>query len=332
MLVANNANASSNQIPTVSQTPKEVGELVNLAHKVNIAERLKKQKEVEVNVATEADILKRMLGVGQNQKTQNPSTIHQPSVQPPNNAQSLDLNSLFGKANLNDQGTILPNPASLPKPPTAWQQKSKDKEPMFSPHPVPSQQQQQQQNQPQQPQSQAPFFPNNHLMNMMGQSLQYHPQLFPQQSHPNMPPPPMNMMPPPPYQQHMMPPPMYRPPMFIPSQNYQMQMMHQGHMVPPSQPFMQAPHHIRMQGPPPHFDGMQTNPSPVMHSSPEGPQKLKTMSGTASAFIPLQAARKITKSTKSNSNKVAANDVMSSESNSDKPTEDSSKHVEVFHC
>lgn len=320
MISKNNVDVSSNEMPTTKQAPKEVGELVNLAHKVNIAERLKKQKENEV--ATEADILKKMLRVGQNS-----TIIAEPTAQPLNNAQPIDLNSLFGKASISDQGPIFPNPANLPKPPKSWQQKSKDKEPVFA-SPIRPQQQPLPQHQPQPlPQSQPPFFPNNHMMNVMGQSLQYRPQFFPQQQHqhPNMPP---NMMP---YQQHMMSP-MYRPPpqMFIPSQNYPMQMMHQGHMMPSSQPFMQAPHHIRMQGPPPHFDGMQSNPSPVMHSSPEGPQKLKTMSGTASAFIPLQAARKNIKSSKNSSNKTAANDFMNNETILDKPTEDDSKHIEVF--
>lgn len=335
-VVSNTVNTviNSHQIPTTSQVQNEVGELVNLAHKVNVAERLKKQKESEANVATEADILKRMLGVGQMLKAPNPSAVYLPSVQPPNNTQQLDLNSLFGKAAINDQGSILPNPASLPKPPTAWQQKTKDKERIFLPHPLPQQQQQQPpqpqpsshpqpHQQPQPPQQQPPFFPNNHPM--MGPSLQYHPQYFPQQ-HQNMPP--MNMMP---YQQQMMSP-MYRHPMFIPNQNYQMQMMHHGaHMVPGPQPFMQAPHHIRMSGPPPHFDGgLQKDPSPIMHSSPEGPQKLKTMSGTASAFIPLQAARKNTKTLKSNLvRKVASNDETNKDLNSDKPTEDDSKQVEV---
>lgn len=327
-ILVNNVKSNLNQVSDGS------GELINLAHKVNIAERLKKQKENETIVATEDDILKKLLGVDPNklaQATTSQSILSPKSFPSMNNTQKIDLNSLFGKTNLNDLGSNLPNPSSLPKPPTEWQwrQKSTDKEPIFLPHPSSSQQQQQQQQLPLQS-----LFPNNQPnqpLSVMNQQMHYPPQYFPQQ-YPNMapPPPPMNMMP---FQQPMMPPHMYRPPMYIPSQNYPMPMIHPRHpahhMLPGPQPFMQAPHQIRMSTPAPHFDGLHNSPIPVMHSSPEGPQKLKTKSGTASAFIPLQAARKNTK-LKANVHKKGSNEITTKDANSDKPLEDDSKQMEVY--
>lgn len=344
-------NPVSNNDTNLNQASNEVGELVNLAHKVNIAERLKKQKEIEptVPVTTEDDVLKKMLGVversnntdGKNQLTA-PSNIMSPMKQP-DNTQQIDLNSLFGKVNITELRSNLPNPSSLPKPPTSW---TKNSESMFPPHPSalhlqsqPPQLQQQQFHHHQHQQQQQQHFINNQQMNLIGQPMPYSPQFFPHQF-PNMPPHAMNMMP---YQHPMMP--MYPHPMFIPNQNYPMPMMHPQHPGHPghhmmSQPFMQSPTHHMMPGPPlppppppsaSYFDGMQNNPIPAKHNSPEGPQKLKsTLSGAASAFIPLQAARKNMK-LKMNLFKDDDNNATTSpqDSNLDKSSEEDIKPIEV---
>lgn len=298
-------------------------ELVNLAHKVNIAERLKRQKEKEIKIPTEEEMLKKMLGVGQNKSVQMDSK----PFQFPNNSQQVDLNTLFGKANLTEfnnslpSPSNLPSPSSLPKPPPAWHQRSKtnkEQQPTFLPTQFPLQQPQQQRQFPlhqQQPQLLQPQFPNSHPMNMVGPSLQYFPPM------------PLNQYPMMPYttpmQQPHLPPQMYQHPdmLFYGNQNFPMSMMPQGShpMMPGPQPFMNASHQMRMSMP--YFDGPpnRVNPPPVMHSSPEGPQKLKTKSGTASAFIPLQAARKGVKgkSTVTN-NTQAPNDSSKNDTNLDK--------------
>lgn len=324
----NNVDVSTNH------RTNESAELVNLAHKVNIAERLKKQKENENKnqskpIHTEEDLLKKMLGVGQPKQAPK-NQLAAPIF--PNNTQKVDLQSLFASANLNDTANSLPNPSnlpnpsSLPKPPSAWHQKPKHQEqPQFFPTapPQPQQHQQQQnhmQNQMQLFQSQ---FVNNHAMGMVGPPLQHRGQFFP---HPHMnigPPQCAPMMP-----QFHQPQPHYMPQMFPPPDmffppNYPM------HMAPGHQPFMQAPHHMPRMPPPPQFDGMQYGPPPVMHHSPEGPQKLKTKSGTTSAFIPLQAARKNVKGKFNSNNIQAASDVTKKDDDLDKPKEDESQHVQV---
>lgn len=315
-------------------------ELVNLAHKVNIAERLKRQKEKETKISTEEDILKKMLGVGQNKPFQMDSKPFQFS----NNSQQVDLNTLFGNANLNDLNSSLPSPSSLPKPPPAWHQRTKtnkEQQPTFLPPQFPLQQTQQQQ-QLQQQQLQFPLhqqqsqmlqqqFPNSHPMNMVGPSLQYFPH-----AHSNMALP-LNQYPMMPYntplQQPHLPPQMYQRPemLFYGNQNFQMPMMPQGShpMMPGPQPFMNASHQMRMSTP--YFDGPSNHmgPPPVMHSSPEGPQKLKTISGTASAFIPLQAARKGIKGKANVNNVQAPNDSTKNDTNLDKTNENASEIVQV---
>lgn len=81
-----------------------------------------------------------------------------------------------------------------------------------------------------------------------------------------------------------------------------------------------------MQGAPQHqFDGnRQSNPPYVMHSSPEGPQKLKPKNGTSSAFIPLQAARKGVKA-----KSTANNDSAKKEENLDISKEEEPQPVQV---
>ena len=98
-------------------------------------------------------------------------------------------------------------------------------------------------------------------------------------------------------------------------------------VIPGPPPFINVqPQHIRMQGLPQHqFDGnRQSNQHYVMHSSPEGPQKLKPKNGTSSAFIPLQAARKGVKA-KSTVN----NDSAKKEENLDNSKEEEPQPVQV---
>lgn len=330
---------------TNSSASGEVVELVNLAHKVNIAERLKRQKEKEAKISTEEDILKKMLGVGQNKSVQMDSK----TVQYPNHTQKVDLNTLFGKANLNELSDILPSPSSLPKPPPAWHQRSTPNTPNTEQTtflPPQFQQQQQQQHQPQQwqfplhqqqQQQQQPLlqpqFHNNHPMNApLMQPFFPHPR-------PNMQLPlsQYSMMPfTAPSQRPHLPPQMFQHPemVFYGNQNFQMPMMTQGsHMMTGPPPFMNASHQMRMSTP--HvvdFDGPpnRTGPPPVLHHSPEGPQKLKTKSGTASAFIPLQAARKGIKGKSSVNNIQTANDSAKNDSNLTEANDKTLEIVQVF--
>lgn len=248
------------------------------------------------NVVTEEDVLKKMLGLGQiksNAVNQTPQTV----MDAP---QKIDLNTLFAKQpanNVHDAEGNLPNLSSLPKPPAAWHQKSKNV------HQAAMQAPPSHQIQAQQIQSHPPYL-NNMSMNM-GAPLMYPPHYFPPQ-HPNM----SNMgqsMNIPYAPQHMTPH-MFRPPAFVPGSNYPMPPM-MGHGPVPGPPgFIQVPHHVRMAGPRPgtYVDWMSGQVMSIPHHSPEGPQKLKPKNGTSSAFIPLQAARKGVKS-KSNAN-IATND------------------------
>lgn len=322
---------------STNSSPSAGFELVNLAHKVNVAERLKRQKEKEAKMPTEEDMLKKLLGVGQNKSVQSESK----PLQFPNNSQQVDLNKLFGKANLNEFSNSvpcpsnLPCPSSLPKPPTAWHQRSKannEQQPPFMPTQFPLQQQQQFPLHQQQPQMLQPQFPNSHPMNMLGPSLQYFPH-----AHSNMPMP-LNQYPMMPFntplQQPHLPPQMYHqhPEMlFYGNQNFPMPMMPQGThpMMPGPQPYMNASHQLRMSMP--YFDGPPNrgNPPPAMQTSPEGPQKLKPKTGSASAFIPLQAARKSVKGKSNVTNAQASNDSNKNDTNLEKTNEKTSEIVQV---
>lgn len=333
-LLANNTNSSPSG---------EAAELVNLAHKVNIAERLKRQKEKEkdkekeAKIPTEEDVLKKMLGVGLNK----PAKIDSNTVQFPNNTQKVDLNTLFGKANLNEFNSALPSLSDLPKPPLAWHMGSQSNQeqqqpPDFFPTRIPPnqqqmqfplyQQQQQQHHHQQQPQPLLqPQFPNNAPMNMMDHYFGPY--------HPNMPLPlaqyPMMQFNTPPQQQYF-PQQMYQRPPDMPyfgNQNYPMPMMPQGpHCMLPQAPppFMNASQQIRMSMP--YYDGpANRGPPPATHKSPEGPQKLKTRTGSASAFIPLQAARKVVKGKSSAAITQSSND----STNNDRNAEQTPQIVQV---
>lgn len=342
-LLANNASASPSAEPT---------ELVNLAHKVNIAERLKRQKEkqkdeevkVVTDFQTEEDILKKLLGVGQSKPAQTDSK----PVLFPNNTQQVDLNALFGKANLNEMNKSLPSLADLPKPPSAWHQRSnaksnKEQQPAFLPpmrlplhqqqmqFPMYQQHQQQHPQQQHQPQFMPPQFSNNPSMNMIHDPYLAHPHSniplqvaqYPMMTFNRPPQQPYNT---PPQQPPFLPPQMYHPPIY--GQSYPMPLIPHG---PP--PFMNTAHQIRMSMP--YFDGspnrggMGPQPAPVMHKSPEGPQKLKTKTGAASAFIPLQAARKVVKGKSNDANTQPPNDSTNNDTSVYKANDETPEIVEV---
>lgn len=256
------------------EPPTREFELVNLADQVNQRERQLR------SVPTEEDILKQILGLGQNKS----AIMNKVPADVENNSQRIDLNSLFGKTenNVINMETSLPLISSLPKPPQAWHQKSRNNVVNNVPHAL-------QQNlllQHQQSSSIPPNIPVN-----VGPQMQHHPFYPPQPPHPSMLPT-MNMMQFPP---HAVPPHMYRQPLYIPGHNYPIQYP----VIPGPQPFIHVqPQHIRMSTPPHHqidISNRQSNAHYVMHHSPEGPQKLKPKNGTSSAFIPLQAARKSVK-------------------------------------
>lgn len=260
-----------NEIVATNEPPTREFELVNLADQVNQRERQLR------SVPTEEDVLKQMLGLGQNKSP----IVNKVPNNVENNSQRIDLNSLFGKTenNVNSMENSLPLISSLPKPPQAWHQKSRNNVVNDVPHAL-------QQNLLLQHQQSSSFPPNIPIN--IGSQMHHHPFYPPQPPHPSMLPA-MNMMQFPP---HVVPPHMYRQPLYIPGHNYPIQYP----VIPGPQPFMAVqPQHIRMSAPPQHqidVSNRQSNAHYVMHNSPEGPQKLKPKNGTSSAFIPLQAARK----------------------------------------
>lgn len=302
-----NTHVANEAKPKPVEPPTGQFELINLADKVNERERNLRAP----TIATEEDVLKKILGLSQSKPNPVNHLVSEVKNEVSNDSQRIDLNSLFGRAEskANEPQNGLPLLSSLPKPPTAWQQKAHNKETKKNAHQAPLHQM------PSHPQ-----FPSNIPMNM-GHQMHHQP-YFPL---PNMMPA-MNM---PFHQQHAMP--YHRQPMmFRPGPNYPML------VIPGPQPFIQVPQHIRMSGPPlsgpPQFDGQhrhQHSPHHGILHSPEGPQKLKTKNGSSSAFIPLQAARKNIKG-KSNVN-ANANDVKTDEP-LDNPAEQETNVVGVFYC
>lgn len=224
------------------------------------------------------EALKKLLRIGNDAPMQiNPVAVN-------NEARPIDLNALFGKAASSEE-KILPSLANLPKPPANWHQK---------PKPV------DESNVQNKPMDESNI-PNNPAM-MTGFPLMMPPHFLQQGMPHNIHP--MHLPYPMPPRQHMpqhMPPAMFRQQMMHPQPNYPMMMMH-GPL-----PFTNPGHHVRIPGPmPSNFNLQNAQPIHIPKQNmaqplnqPEGPGNLKKEinknASYNSAFIPLQAARKITK-------------------------------------
>lgn len=231
--------------------------------------------------ADSGDALRKLLRIGNEAPLQN-------NITQPNLSQPINLNAFFGKVP-NGEEKIMPSLASLPKPPANWHQKPKPN-PIVEPDTM-----QQHPNQP----------------NMMPiPNFQMFPQLlhnFPPQGMPG------NMSGSMPFTfqhpQHMM-----MPPHMVSQSNFPWHQLPGG--MPGPLPFTNQGHHVRM----PVVQGFNQQHVQQMHGQPynyqqsmyqpEGPGNLnKDMNRNSSynsAFIPLQAARKITKN-KSGNNNVPTN-------------------------
>lgn len=225
------------------------------------------------------DALRKLLGIGNEAPLQN--NTNQPNV-----SQSISLNAFFGKVPKGDE-KILPSLASLPKPPANWHQK---------PKPEPTVEPEQMQQHPTQP----------HMMPLP--NFQMFPQLlhnFPTQGMPGSMPFAFQ------HSQHMM-----MPPHMVSQPNFPWHQLPGG--MPGPLPFTNQGHHVRMpivQGfNQQHVQQMHGQPSSYQQQTthqPEGPGNLKKdMNRNASynsAFIPLQAARKITKNKFGGNNNAPTN-------------------------
>lgn len=289
---------SRNQKPQQSQyiksngTPSnKLGCTIALEKKMsdlNWRNRAEPQQQAPLNPNNGAgdsdDALRKLLRIGNEAPLQN--NIAQPNVSEP-----ISLNAIFGKLPNGDE-KIMPSLASLPKPPANWHQK-----------PKPESMQQHEPESMQQHSNQPNMIPL--------QNLQIFPQLlrnFPPQGMPgNMPGSmPFAFQPP----QHLM-----MPPHMVSQPNFPWHQLTSG--MPGPLPFTDQGHHIRMpivQGfNQQHVQQMHEQPSNYHQSmhQPEGPGNLKKdMNRNASynsAFIPLQAARKITKNKFGGNNNAPTN-------------------------
>lgn len=232
--------------------------------------------------ADSGDALRKLLKIGNEAPVQK-------NITQPNLSQPINLNAFFGKAPKGEEFKLEPNLSSLPKPPANWHQKPKPN-PMVEPESM-----QQHLNQPNM--MALPNFP------MFPQLLNnFRPQGMPGNMPGSMP---FTFQPP----QHMM-----MPPHMISQSNFPWHQLPGG--MPGPLPFTNQGHHVRMpvvQGfNQQHVQQMHGQPSNYQQSmyQPEGPGNLiKDMNRNSSynsAFIPLQAARKITKN-KSGHNNVPTN-------------------------
>lgn len=348
--IQNNKSSRTMNLSEIS-LPKQLTELcIENLPKRNDSQSSSRKNTTKLNDINPDDALRKMLRI------ESAPTFHDKQEQIFSNTQAknshpIDLNELFGKQQprnaLNNTVDVesFPDVSSLPKPPANWHQpakqgnnKSMGASQLFGPQllyhqataPVPPQQQQHSMfmpnHQPQfkhlQPSFHQNFNPPMNLQpNLINSQILQHPRAIkyrmPTTFHPTMYMPPQSNFP-------------------FPTLN-----------APP--PFVQGNHFVRVANPTQqnmfyHNPRQQMNTSMAnYHDSQALDTEINKNTPYNSAFIPLQAARKITKS-KVNGNDAAkfeqkpANELKPIEVFSQRTIESSTKssesnaHVEVFHC